>query len=58
MRERGWLTLAQDKETCAVYGMPKAAKELDAAKEILALGNIGPRLAQWAEQASSRGKEI
>jgi two-component system response regulator WspF len=56
MRERGWLTLAQDKETCAVYGMPKAAKELDAAKEILPLGNIGPRLAEWAEQASSRGR--
>ena len=56
MRERGWLTLAQDQETCAVYGMPKAAKELDAAKEILPLGNIGPRLAEWAEQASSRGR--
>jgi len=57
MRERGWLTLAQDKQTCAVYGMPKAAKELDAAKEILPLGDIGPRLAQWAERASSGGKE-
>ena len=57
MRERGWLTLAQDRETCAVYGMPKAAKELDAAKEILPLGNIGPRLVEWAEQASCRGRE-
>ncbi|GMQ83878.1 MAG: Wsp signal transduction system protein-glutamate methylesterase WspF [Gammaproteobacteria bacterium] len=57
MRERGWLTLTQDKETCAVYGMPKAAKELDAATEILPLGNIGPRLAEWTEQASSRGKQ-
>ncbi|HED19874.1 MAG TPA: chemotaxis response regulator protein-glutamate methylesterase [Gammaproteobacteria bacterium] len=57
MRERGWITLAQDKETCAVYGMPKAAKELDAATEILPLGNIGPHLAKWVEHASSRGKE-
>ena len=57
IRERGWLTLAQDKETCAVYGMPKAAKELDAATEVLPLGGIGPRLAEWAEQTSSRGKE-
>ncbi len=56
LRDRGWLTLAQDKETCAVYGMPKAAKELDAATEILPLGNIGPRLAEWAAQTSSRGK--
>ncbi|NIA01212.1 MAG: chemotaxis-specific protein-glutamate methyltransferase CheB [Planctomycetia bacterium] len=52
LRERGWITLAQDKDTCAVYGMPKAAKELDAATEILPLGNIGPRLAEWVEQAS------
>jgi chemotaxis response regulator CheB len=37
--------------------MPKAAKELDAAGEILPLANIGTRLAEWAEQASSRGRE-
>ncbi|HHH43663.1 MAG TPA: chemotaxis response regulator protein-glutamate methylesterase [Gammaproteobacteria bacterium] len=57
LRERGWITLTQDQETCAVYGMPKAAKELDAAREILPLGKIGPRLAEWAEQASGRGRE-
>ena len=56
MRDRGWYTLAQDKETCAVYGMPKAAKELDAATEILPLGNIGPRLLEWAEHASAGGQ--
>lgn len=55
LRERGWHTIAQDQASCAVYGMPKAAKELDAAAEILPLGNIGPRLAEWAENASSRG---
>ncbi|HHJ17757.1 MAG TPA: chemotaxis-specific protein-glutamate methyltransferase CheB [Gammaproteobacteria bacterium] len=57
LRERGWITLAQDKETCAVYGMPKAAKELDAATEILPLGDIGPHLAKWAEHTSARGGE-
>ena len=51
MRDRGWYTLAQDKDTCAVYGMPKAAKELDAATEILPLGDIGPRLVEWSEDA-------
>jgi two-component system response regulator WspF len=56
MRERNWCTIAQDQASCAVYGMPKAAKELDAAREILPLGNIGPRLAKWAEQASARGR--
>jgi two-component system response regulator WspF len=48
MRERGWLTIAQDQTTCAVYGMPKAAKELDAAGKILPLDEIGPALVAWA----------
>lgn len=44
MRERGFLTLAQDRASCAVYGMPKAAAELGAAVEILPLERIAPRL--------------
>ena len=44
MRQSGHLTLAQDEASSAVYGMPKAAAELDAATEILALDKIGPRL--------------
>ncbi len=49
LRDKGWHTLAQDQASCAVYGMPKAAKALDAATEILALGDIGPRLVRWTE---------
>jgi two-component system response regulator WspF len=52
MRERSWYTIAQDQASCTVYGMPKAAKELDAAQEILPLESIGTRLAEWAERAS------
>jgi two-component system response regulator WspF len=55
LRERNWYTIAQDQASCAVYGMPKAAKELDAAAEILPLGDIGPRLAEWVEHTSNRG---
>jgi chemotaxis response regulator CheB len=44
LREAGHYTIAQDKRTSAVYGMPKAAMELDAAREILALDKIAPRL--------------
>ena len=44
MRERGFLTLAQDQATSAVFGMPKAVIELQAAVEILALDKIAPRL--------------
>lgn len=45
MRERGFLTLAQDQGSSAVYGMPKAAAAIGAAVEIRALGDIARRLA-------------
>jgi two-component system response regulator WspF len=35
------LTIAQDKETCAVYGMPKAAAEINAATKVLPINDIG-----------------
>jgi two-component system response regulator WspF len=44
MRDKGWPTIAQDRATSAVYGMPKAAAELDAASEILPLHGIAVRL--------------
>jgi chemotaxis response regulator CheB len=44
LRDAGHHTIAQDKITSAVYGMPKAAAELDAATDILALDKIAPRL--------------
>ena len=44
LRAGGHHTIAQDRSTSAVYGMPAAAAELDAASEILGLDKIGPRL--------------
>jgi two-component system, chemotaxis family, response regulator WspF len=40
LRTAGWHTIAQDRDSCVVYGMPKAAVELGAAKEILSLDAI------------------
>jgi chemotaxis response regulator CheB len=44
LRQRGHHTIAQDKATSAVYGMPKAAAELGAAVDILPIGRIASRL--------------
>ncbi len=40
LRAVGAHTLAQDQETCVVYGMPRAAVELDAVDEVLPLERI------------------
>ncbi|MCW5550640.1 MAG: chemotaxis response regulator protein-glutamate methylesterase [Verrucomicrobiae bacterium] len=53
LRDRGCLTIAQDAASCAVYGMPKAAAELDAASEILTLDKIGPRLTNMFAQRTA-----
>ena len=58
MRERGWHTIAQDQQTSAVYGMPKAAQEMGAAAEILPLRDIGPSLVRWAQNTSHGGRGI
>ncbi|GGY70790.1 chemotaxis-specific protein-glutamate methyltransferase CheB [Pseudoduganella albidiflava] len=44
MRRAGKTTVAQDQATSAVYGMPRAAAELDAAQLVLPLDKIGPFL--------------
>jgi two-component system response regulator WspF len=44
LRRAGKTTVAQDQATSAVYGMPRAAAELDAAQLILPLDKIGPFL--------------
>lgn len=49
IRERGGRTIAQDKASCAVYGMPKEAVRLGAAEEVLPLEQIAPTLTQWVQ---------
>jgi len=44
MRRAGKTTIAQDQASSAVYGMPRAAAELDAAQYILPLDRIGASL--------------
>jgi chemotaxis response regulator CheB len=44
LKARGHYTIAQDQCSSAVYGMPKAASDLDAATEVLALDQIALHL--------------
>jgi two-component system, chemotaxis family, protein-glutamate methylesterase/glutaminase len=46
IRDRGGLTIVQNEQSCAVFGMPKAAIELDAADEILPLSDIPAAIAK------------
>lgn len=46
MRQRGAVTVAQDENSCVVYGMPKAAADNGAAEHILDLGEIGRFLSE------------
>lgn len=53
MRRAGWHTIAQDQSSSVVYGMPKAAAQLEAAAEILPLDRIAEAVAK-AAQAQKR----
>jgi len=53
MRERGAFTIAQDEETCAVYGMPAAAMAVGAVDRQLPLGEIGAALRQLVGDAGA-----
>jgi two-component system response regulator WspF len=55
LRDHGYHTIAQDRATCAVYGMPAAAAKIDAASDILPLPHIAPRLVATLDAARTRG---
>jgi two-component system response regulator WspF len=52
LREAGALTIAQDAGSSAVYGMPKAAIELNAAARILPVNEIAKELADFISLSS------
>lgn len=53
LRSKGHHTIAQDRATSTVYGMPKAAATIGAADEVLPLQRIAPRLIEILAGQSS-----
>jgi two-component system chemotaxis response regulator CheB len=51
MRRAGATTIAQDEATSVVYGMPREAARLGAARSILPLAAIGPAIATFSRSA-------
>jgi len=47
LRQHGAFTIAQDKESCVVYGMPRAAIEMRAAKSVLPADAIGAAVLEY-----------
>lgn len=47
LRKSGWRTIAQDKKTSVVFGMPKAAAECGAAVKIMPIDRIAQELIDW-----------
>lgn len=47
LKEAGWHTIAQDKETSVVYGMPKAAADIGAAGKILPIDQMAAAILRF-----------
>lgn len=56
LRNTGARTIAQNKETCVVYGMPREAVERGAAEFILPLENIGEKIMELASSSDFKHK--
>ena len=54
LKEKGWHTIAQDEKTSVVFGMPAAAAEKGAAKQILPLPEIGAAITNSIRMQATR----
>ena len=57
LREKGCHTIAEHQSTCAVYGMPKAAVQLNAAVEVLPVDHIASSLLRRIGRLADTGKK-
>lgn len=55
MRKKGAFTIAQDEESCVIFGMPKEAIKIGAAKQILHLDQIAETLQRLSNNPKNKG---
>jgi two-component system response regulator WspF len=53
LREKGEYTIAQNEETCSVFGMPKAAIKIDAVCDVLPIDMIGQGIMDSLESSKA-----
>jgi len=58
MREAGAWTIAQDEASCVVFGMPREAIELGAARQVLPLSGIGEAVFRHLAADGPRGVRV
>lgn len=57
MKEAGARTIAQDEESCVVFGMPKEAIKLNAVDRIASLGRISSEIIQMVNMGQEKMKD-
>lgn len=50
LRESGGYTVAEDKSTCTVYGMPRVAAEIGAVEKVVPLPQIAGEIIRWVQE--------
>ncbi|MBU1305737.1 MAG: chemotaxis response regulator protein-glutamate methylesterase, partial [Alphaproteobacteria bacterium] len=58
MRQSGSFTLAQDEESCVVFGMPKEAIERGAAARIVPLKRVATEISAFSRKATTPGSPL
>ena len=57
MRNAGARTIAQDEQTCVVYGMPREAARLGAAEQVLPLSSVPSAIVKLASRGSQASRK-
>jgi two-component system chemotaxis response regulator CheB len=58
LHQRGVKTIAQNEESCIVFGMPKEAIKLGAVDHVLPLKDIGEKIIQLSIQSTQQHKKV